>query len=338
LLTTGSLLLAVVPVARAATFDSQPVPGFQDGISCVTSRLCVIVGYNNQGIGDVVRVRDGVPGPGTAIPGSKALYSVSCAEGAGCTALGVTSNGASPVVVTLSSGASVVSSKVVSVAPGVSLTRIACVTPGNCVLSGLDLFASPEALAVAHWDGSALSVHKIAGPAGASDPTLEGLSCSGAACVAVGSAFKGANSNGIILSIANGKPTQLRVAAGDSIYGASCVSTTLCYGAGFNRSGGVVLTIGHGAPGAITAVPADDLLGIACRSQDCWAVGERLAPPGAPAKDAYYGTLVPVSSGHPGQAQLVPASGGFTNVAQYGGSFAALGAAQGKASEVTTFG
>ena len=246
LLTTGSLLLTVVPVARAATFDSQPVLGFQQGISCLTSRLCVIVGYNNEGIGDVVRVHDGVPAPGTAIAGSKALYSVSCAESAGCAAIGVTSNGASPVVVTLNSSGSVVGSKVLSVAPGVSLTRIACVTPGNCVLSGVDVFASPETLEVAHWDGSALSVHKTAGPAGATDPTLEGLSCSGAACVAVGSAFKGANSDGLVLSIADGKPAQLRVAAGDSIYGASCVSTTLCYGAGFNRSGGVVLTIDHG--------------------------------------------------------------------------------------------
>jgi hypothetical protein len=65
-------------------------------------------------------------------------------------------------------------------------------------------------------------------------------------------------------------------------------------------------------------------------------VGEKLAPPGAPAKDVYYGTIVGLSAGKVTSTQEVPLSDGFTNVAQAQGTFAMVGPGHVAGSEVTT--
>jgi hypothetical protein len=295
------------------------------------------VGYNDQSVGDVVRVVGGAPQAEAPVRGSKVLYSVSCVSATACVAVGEPTDDTGALIVTLNATGAIASSRTVTVPPGVSLTRISCVARGSCVLSGTDLFASPVALEVADWNGASLALHKFSSPSGTTDPGLESLSCSGSHCVAVGSAFKGTQAEGIILDISGGKPVQEHVVAGQSLYGVSCTSSTLCYSAGFDRSGGVVLAVNDGIGGTAVAEHGD-LLAIACRSTSCIAVGEELAPAGAPAKDIYYGALVSVSSGTVGPTTLVPLSGGFTNVAQSGGVYTALGPAQGTGSEVTTLG
>jgi hypothetical protein len=312
------------------------VPGFQSGVGCLTAALCVLTGYDNHSVGDVVPVRNGVPGPGSTVAGSKSLYSVSCPGASGCVAIGELSNDTEPMLVTLNANGGISSSKVVKIAAGVTLSHIACVSLDNCVLTGDDVFASPEALEVAHWDGTSLQLHQVPAPSGTTSPTLEGVSCSGGSCIAVGDAFKGAEVFGLVLDITgSGAAVHLRTVTADSIYGVWCTSPTTCYAAGFTRTGGVLLTIKSGVAGSQQAV-SGDLMGIACHSVTCVAVGERLAPPGAPAKAAYYGELVSVSFGKVTGTQLVPQSGGFSNVGRAGSAFAALGAGQGIGSEVTT--
>ena len=305
-------------------------------MACLTASLCVLTGYDNHGVGDVVPVRNGVPGPGSTVAGSKALYSVSCPGASGCVAIGELSNDTEPVIVTLNANGGVSSTKVVKITAGVTLSHIACVSLDNCVLTGDDVFASPEALEVAHWDGTSLDLHQVAAPTGTTSPTLEGVSCSGGSCISVGDAFKGADVFGLVLHITGGgTAVHLRTVTADSIYGVWCTSATTCYAAGFTRTGGVLLTINSGVAGSQQAV-SGDLFGIACHSVTCVAVGEKLPPPGAPAKAAYYGVLASVSSGRVTGTQFVPQSGGFTNVGRAGSVFAALGAGQGTGSEVTT--
>ena len=93
----------------------------------------------------------------------------------------------------------------------------------------------------------------------------------------------------------------------------------------------------HLASGA--RVRVDDISGTeACYCLWGPAAGEILAPPGAPAKDNYYGALITTVSAKVTANQVIASSGGYSGIAQYGGSFAALGASQGRllGSEVTT--
>ena len=335
-LMAGAAFAFAAPRAEALALSSHPVTGFQFGVSCISTTLCVVTGYDDGGVGDVVDIHKGVPGPVSVIAGTKAVYTVSCPAGAGCVALGVTSNDVSPVLVTIGPSGAVESSKTLSVPPGVSLVRISCVSLTTCELSGTDIFTSPVMLEMGRWDGAKLTLQHVPLPHGASAPALEALSCSGSQCVAVGSAFSGSNSEGLVLRTTGGTPV-LHTVADASIYGVACTSSSLCYGAGFTRTGGLAMTIKSGVASSTVTLTQGDMMAIACRASSCTAVGEKLAPPGAPAKDVYYGVLVGLSDGKVTSSEMVPASGGFTNVAQYGGAYAAVGAAQGKGTEVTTF-
>jgi hypothetical protein len=325
-------------VASASTLTNHTVPGFQNGVSCLSRSVCVVAGYNVHSMGDVVVVRNGVPVSQAAVPGTKSLYSVSCSQGSGCVAAGQNTDATQLVLVTLRADGSIASTKSLTLQPGVTLTRISCVTTSSCALSGNDIFASPTGLDIGHWDGHAVTVSQVPAPTGTSGASLENVSCSGTTCVAVGWATKGANDEGLILrSVAWARP-QLGVAADYSIYGISCVSEQECYASGFTRTGGVVMPVTDGKAGTAATVGAD-LFGIACRAATCVSAGEILAPPGAPAKDNYYGALITTVSAKVTANQVIASSGGYSGIAQYGGSFAALGASQGQVvgtGEVTT--
>jgi hypothetical protein len=334
----ASLVMAA-PAVSASAMASHTVPGTQDGISCLSTRTCVIVGYNAHGVGDVVVVRNGATVAQTPVPGSKSFYSVSCAQGAGCVAVGQNADDSELMLVTTDGSGSVVSTKSIALAPGVTLTRISCVTTSSCALSGDNIFATPVGLDIGHWDGASITVHQVPAPKGTTAPTLEAVSCSGATCVAVGSAIKGTGVDGLVLrSTAWGVP-RLQVVPGYSIYGAACPSPTLCYGSGFTRTGGFVMPLNPTGPGPVARV-SPDLLSIACHGTTCVSAGETLAPPGAPAKDVYYGALVTTAAGRVTSTALVADSDGYFAISQYGGAFVALGTSRGQlagfGSEVTT--
>jgi hypothetical protein len=330
-------LAVTAPSAQALALNTHLVPGFQSGVSCISTTLCVVTGYNKAGVGDVVDIKNGVPVASFAVPGAKSVYSVSCPAGAGCVALGVTTNDVSPVFVRVSVSGAVAATRTVTVPPGVSLPRISCVSLGSCEVAGTDIFTSPVELEMGHWDGTTLTLEHVPVPRGSSASAIEALSCSGTSCLAVGSGFARSNSLGLLLQTSGGAPS-VRTVANASIYGVSCTTSSLCYGAGFTRVGGLVMTITDGAPSSVVPVKTGDLMAVACRAASCFAVGEKLAPPGAQTKANFYGVLVGLSNGRVGTSEQVASSGGFINVAQYGGAYAAIGASQGKGSEVTTFG
>jgi hypothetical protein len=321
--------------ALAAGLNSRLVPGSQEAVACLSPRLCAVAGYNTSGVGDVVPVRSGVPGPSEALAGTTSVYDLSCPGTVGCVAIADPSSGAGLLVARLTPDGAIASSTPVKVPAGVVLSRVSCATLSSCVLTGVDVFASPEKLEVADWVGGALTLHPVAVPSDVSDIALRGISCSGHSCLAVGYGMKGTETEGLVISISGGLPTHLGVVSGDSFYGDSCGSPTLCYAVGFDSAGGVVVAVSHGTPGTAVGVHSD-LFGVACRATSCEAFGQQLAPQGSPAGVIYYGTVVDLSAGKVTSVQLVPLSAGFTSASQSGGTFTAVGAAQHKGSEITT--
>jgi hypothetical protein len=331
-LVCGALAFAGTP-AQASALNEVRVSGVQTDVSCLSSKLCVLAGCDNHGVGDLIPLLGGVPGRLSTVAGTQGIYGVSCPSASGCVALGRTSNDIGAMLISINGSGLLTKTVSVKVPSGVTLDRIACTGVHSCEVAGTDIFVS-HAVEVGSWNGHTLSLHRVGAPAGSTDTVVEGVSCSGTACEVVGYAEKVAVVKGLIVTISHGKPTGLHVVPGDSLYGVSCTSATLCYASGFNQSGGLILTVKRGVASAPAHV-ASDLSGIACRGTACTAVGEQLPPP--PTTAAFYGSLVTVSSGKVIASQLVPASGGYNSVAAArGGFFAAVGSAQGAGSEVTT--
>ena len=169
---------------------------------------------------------------------------------------------------------------------------------------------------------SVARLHRVSSPKGITAAEVEGLSCFGRACDAVGYFDKGATVTGYVLTITGGTPGRLQTVPGDSLYGVSCVSASRCYGAGFTRSGGLVVTLNDGKASLAQHV-TPDLMSIACAGSSCTAAGEQLPP--VPSSDAFWGDLVDVSAGKVTATLLVSPSGGFSGVARSGAFFAAVG-------------
>jgi hypothetical protein len=318
--------------APAGAVKNEPVAGVQTAVSCLSASLCVLVGYNERSVGDVVAVRAGVPGHVSTVAQLSGIFSVSCPAKSGCVALGDQA-GVGARFVDVNSTGVVSSTKLVAVPAGVTLTRIACTKLTACEVTGTDIFVTPEAIELGSWNGSSLKLHRVSSPKGISDAAVEGISCFGGGCDAVGYFDKGATVTGFVLTTTDGKPGRLQSVPGDSLYGVSCVSATRCYSAGYTETGGLVLTLNGGKASAPQHVKPD-LMSIGCSGTSCTAAGEQLPPPSSP--NAFWGALVDVSAGKVTSTQSVAPSGGFSGVARSGAFFAAVGASQKAQSELTT--
>jgi hypothetical protein len=330
-LAAGAVALAAGS-AQASGLKNQHVAGFQYAVSCLSSQLCVLAGYNNASTGDVVPVRHGTVGRPSAVGHTQQIYSVSCPGASGCVALSRPNNDIGALFVSISRSGVPTRSRLVKVPPGVTLTQISCTSLRSCEVAGTDIFVSQHTIEVGSWNGSRLTLHRVNGPKG-TDDTIGAVSCSGTSCAVAGYAEKLAKIQGIIVTTSHGKPTGLHTFAGEALYGVSCVSKTRCYASGNGQHGGVVLTVNRGVPGSPSRVKPD-LFGIACKGNSCTAAGEQLAPP--PSTAFYWGAIVSVSSGKVTSTQLAPASGGYNGVARVGSVFTAVGTAQHGGSEVTT--
>ena len=214
------LLLALASsAARAASLTNAKLAGFQGDVSCLSSKLCVAVGYDTHGVGDVVAVRGGVAGHVSSVAKTQSFYSVSCPSASGCLALGVASTGAGVVLATVNRSGAVSAVRRPSVPAGVSLGRIACVSLTSCVLAGNDVFLSPDPVVIGAWNGRTLTLRHVAPPAGSTDTVVERVGCFAVACDVVGYANKGATNVGFVVTTSRGRPTGLHVAPGDSLCG-----------------------------------------------------------------------------------------------------------------------
>jgi len=107
--------------AMASSLDNQFVPGSAKEVSCLTSKLCVVVG-SNKGVGDVVDLSGGKPGKPLVVKGSRGLYAIDCPAPAGCIALGSTSSSTDLLIVEINSQGRVAGSRSVPLPSGMSLT------------------------------------------------------------------------------------------------------------------------------------------------------------------------------------------------------------------------
>ena len=334
---TASIIVSVVALApwpvqasghAPARLTSKPVPGIQSAVSCLTIRLCVLGGQSSKGKGDIVAVHGGVPDRPQFVSHSQVMYSISCPNAAGCVAIARPTDDVGALFVKISAAGKVSGTKLITVPPGVTIDRISCTKLASCEVTGTDFLASPEAIEVGGWNGSKLSLHKVAPPKGTLDPSVQGISCAGTFCDVVGYADKGFNNVGFVVPVSRGKPGKLHTAPGDSLSGVACPSQSRCYAAGFTRTGGVVLTLNGASPAAPRPVKAD-LSAIACSGAACTGAGEQLGGTG------FVGVLVAVNGGHVTSSTVVSPSGGYADVARMRDVFMAIGPAQHAGSELT---
>jgi len=304
----------------------------------MSSRLCVVDGYNNHGVGDVVAIRNGVPGRTSTIKHTQGMYGVSCPNKSGCIALGRPGNDVGAVFVDINSSGLVTGSKLVKVPPGVTLSSIDCASLRNCMVAGTDFFTTPAGIEVGSWNGRKLRLHLVPVPRSGSLTTVGGISCQGSWCVVAGYVTKGTSSLGLVLTVHNGNPRRLRTVPGDFFYGVACTSSARCYASGFVAHGaGIVVTLNGGVAGSSQHFKSADMFGIACGRTTCTSVGEELAPPSS--GNSYWGVIATLTGGKLTATQIDSAVGGFDgfdNVARIGNFFAAVGPAQHGGSEVST--
>lgn len=323
----GSGLAQASPAALA----NKAVPGIQSYVGCLSAKLCVLAGYTNKGVGDIVPVKNGAPQRAQTVKGTQGMYGVSCPNPSGCVALARPSSDVGVIFVKIGSSGKVTGSKKISVPAGVTINRLACTKLTSCTVTGTDIFVSLATIEVGSWNGSKLTLHRTSTPKN-TDAVAEAVSCAGTACDAVGWYSKGAANTGFSLTISGGKPGKLHTVKNDTLTGVSCLSKSLCYASGYKATGGLVMKLASGVPSPLLSVTGD-LMAIGCHASACTAVGEQLPPPSS--GDAFWGTIVGVASGH-GSSQTDSASGGYTDVARVGTFFAAIGPAQHGGSEVTT--
>jgi hypothetical protein len=319
--------------APASTkLTNKLVTGEEHAVSCLTTHLCVLTGYNSFGTGDVIAVKNGVPGRTSTVRHSSGLGDTSCPSASGCVAIADNSSG-NPEFVNINSSGVATSEKVVKATPGDAITLISCTRLTSCEVAGEDIFTDPISLIAGTWNGKKLSLKSVAGPKNSSSTAFYGLSCAGGTCDAVGYSLTATATTGFSLTAKGDKLGKLHTASGDALQGVSCVSKSRCYADGdLAFKAGLVVTISNGAIGSRRTAKAD-LSGIACSGTACTASGEQLVG------SADEGVLVSVRSGKITSSQGVSASGGFDSVARLGGFFAAAGASHGSTkdpSEVTT--
>lgn len=315
-LAPSSLALAAGPVTHVLT-------GTESVVACGSASLCIAGGESAKGVGVVIALHDGAEGHVSTLAGTERVDAVSCGTATSCVALATPTDGANASFASIDAAGVVTATHHVTLTPGYDLTRLACVG-ATCEVAGVDVFSSPESLVLGEWNGHAVTLHRVAVPGTLSDPTLEGLACSGASCVAVGDAYKHVSTVvGLVLTFASNAGFKLHTDADHSLTGVACVSAARCYAAGYDVSGGVVDTLTSGTATRSVALSHDDLFGISCRPTACTAVGETLSN-GA----GYWGTIVPVVGGTPGTDTVVDASGGFNGVASSGSTYVAIGPTQ----------
>ena len=333
--TAALAVLAFAPLPAQATpsaakLSTKSVNGFQDEVSCLSTKLCVLAGYNNFGTGDVVAVRNGTPGHVSVVSKTSRLYNVSCPSASGCVALADPSSGVGAEFVKINSSGVVTSAKVVKDPAGDTINEISCTKLTSCEVAGTNIFSTPWKIVTGTWNGKTLSLRTISAPKGTNSTSVLGLSCSGGTCDVVGYSTSATKVIGLSLTAAGTRLGRLHTANGDSLYGVSCVSKSTCYAAGFGAVEGLVVTIKNGVIGSPRKT-LSDLAGIACGGSQCTAVGTISALPSS--GDINWGTLVSVSAGKVTGSANVKPSFSLDGVARLGSFFTAIGASQARKGE-----
>ena len=295
----AAILVYWGPPASAVPSNPVAVMGAQElfGVSC-TGANCIAVGtapYGGvaNGIGVVVSIDNGVPGPVQQVAGTSSLSAISCPTSSACVAIGSgLSNGTSGtshgVVVPINNGAPGVSQAILSTG---GLNGIACYSASSCIAVGYSSNGSAATLTLSdavpgsiHLDQSAI--------------ILSGISCVDAThCYAVG---EGAgNEEGLLVPVGSDGSFGVNEVSADTydLKSISCSNATNCIAAaqdGNPYAGDIVPFVNGALQAAIKPAGLPTLSGIACPNTSCVAVG------GQPA------TAIEVDNTHPAAPQILP--------------------------------
>jgi hypothetical protein len=288
-------------------------------------------------VGDVITVVHGKPGKPHLIKKTFGIFSISCPNGRGCVALGMTGgpilSAGEELTFTNASGRVTRTVRV----PGTynqELSQISCRTLTNCELAGVNLAATPQQqathrptwLVVGHWNGHSIRLHHIVEPhADTSDePAVEQVSCAGSTCYVVGywRNFMTEAYTGFAWHISHGAPKGLLQIHGHQLFAIACPISTTCYAADEASTGsGYVDTVRNGRVSSRKSV-GDLPLGIACSRSTCVEAGALTVPGGM------YGVVLTGPGRSYSTDHVVSKASSFATVAMSGGgSFMAVGSA-----------
>ena len=277
-------------------------------VSCISTTSCEAVGSNVNKQGATVTLaavwngtdwaRQATPEPSGTIDGQ--LSSVSCVSATSCEAVGLYVKGSGPALTLaeLWNGASwtIQTTPNPSRAISSSLDSVSCVSGTSCEAVGIYLKHVKGSLVqvtlAEMWNGTAWARQVTPNPTGATDSSLDGVSCvSTTSCEAVGDSYtKSSNVTVTLAEVWNGTAWGVQVtpspsgAIYSSISGVSCVSAGSCEAVGYSTdSSGVAVTLAevwNGAAWGVQVTPnppgADTSLlsGVSCvRPTSCEAVG-----------------------------------------------------------------
>jgi hypothetical protein len=316
------LALFAVSAIAATGLQTVVVPGQQATVSCLSARLCVLGGENGQGVGDLMRLRDGTRFHLYTVPGTRLIYSVSCPGASGCVALGRPSDDVGARLTAVSASGVPETTRALALPAGVTVGRIACIALDDCELAGLAVAAEPFMVELGSWNGHSLTLHPVPVPSPNYIATDTEIACEGSACVLVGvlETASGATIGGYTVATRDGSPGVMHVVPGVALYGIGCTSVALCYAAGDTGSGrGEVVVLRRGV--AVQQIPVGhDLDGIGCGPSACVAAGSITAT-GLPQP---FAQLFVLSSGTITARDIVERINIFDDVAMTGDFYAAV--------------
>jgi hypothetical protein len=302
--------------ASASASASAEHPLFE--VSCVSSKYCVAVGYDEKADGgDGGPITETWNGRAWAVAAVKlpagtsggALFAVSCKSQKSCIAVGdfFLKNDNTGVLAESWNGKTWAAARppVPAGTTTAALSGVSCLASADCVATGTYTRSNGASAGLAEsWNGRKWTDVPIKLPAGSVGGDLDGVSCaSSKSCVAVGS-YGNAESDTFALAESwNGKtwtaskpPTPARALAG-ALQGVSCVSPTGCTAVGwYVKAGGGSFGLAQSWNGRKwTEVPLPksggngELFAVSCvSSKYCLAVGNGGAPGASDGTPASY--------------------------------------------------
>jgi len=293
------LVLLTTPPAMASGWRLQSIP-YQstssrglDGVSCVSSRFCIGVGFDRDSDATLAARWDGArwttqptPATGNAVRGvGSMLNAVSCISTSFCVAVGSTNSRNRWTLIDRWDGAHWASQRHPTLPRFSGLLGVSCRSARFCIAvggpTGGDLGPSLAEL----WNGTSWTRSRTPNYPGADQTTLDALSClSTRNCTAVGSWYSSrTGSGGTVAERWNGvrwtiHPTP---ASGDlsELAGVSCLSASFCMAVGGPPAGDTGPGLAdrwNGRDWTRIRVPAGTLNGVSCRSARlCTAVGTK---------------------------------------------------------------
>jgi hypothetical protein len=295
------------PASASASAGASPEhPLF--AVSCVSSKYCVAVGYDEKADGGdggpIVETWNGHAWAVTAVklPAGTtggALFAVSCKSQKSCSAVGdyFLKNDNTGVLAESWNGKTWAAAKppVPAGTTTAALSGVSCLTSADCVATGTYTRSNGASAGLAEsWNGRKWTDVSIKLPAGSVGGDLDGVSCaSSKSCIAVGSYGNAEDGTFALAESWNGKtwtaskPSTPAHALAGALQGVSCVSSTGCTAVGwYVQAGGGSLGLAESWNGRKwTQVPLPksggngELFALSCvSSKYCLAVGNGGAP------------------------------------------------------------